>query len=120
MRLRLFVVLGAGASMLTAAPAAAQIVAPRDYGPSFPVNHFLPDSSLPAPSIGAELRQARGRIDNAQEAGLLSAREAPMLRREARLIGRLARRYGRDGLSPLERHELSSRAALLRAMAARP
>jgi hypothetical protein len=103
-----------------AAPAAAQIAGRHDYGP-FPVSSpFLPDSRLPGPGIGKELRDIKGRIDRARSNGSLSRGEARRLDREARAIGRLARVYGRDGLSPSERAELESRANYLRGAAGRP
>ncbi|HEU0098483.1 MAG TPA: hypothetical protein VFQ67_06875 [Allosphingosinicella sp.] len=104
----------------TSAPAAAQIVGKRDYGPVPAASPFLPDSRLPGPSIGREVRDLKGRIDRARESGALPAGEARRLEREARAIGRLARLYGRDGLSPSERAELDARAAYLRDAVDRP
>ncbi len=109
-------VLAAGA----AAPAGAQIVQPRSYGPVAPANPFVPESRPPGPSAGAEVRHLRERIAAARDSGGLSAREARRLEREARLIGRLAARYGRDGLSEAERGEIRTRAAAVRASVNRP
>jgi hypothetical protein len=109
-------VLGVG----TAAPAGAQIVQPRSYGPVAPTHPFLPGSRAPEPSAGAEVRRLKERIAGARESGDLSAREARRLEREARLIGRLAERYGRDGLSDAERGEIGTRAAAVRAAVNRP
>lgn len=103
-----------------AAPASAQIAGKRDYGPVPAANPFLPDSRLPAPPFGKELRDIDRRIDRARDSGRLSGREARRLDREARAIGRLARIYGRDGLSPSERAELEARAAYLRDSVNRP
>jgi hypothetical protein len=111
-----------GAAAATAAPqsASAQIVQPRDYGAVAARSPFLPDSRPPGPSAGAEVRDLKDRIAAARESGDLSPREARRLEREARLIGRLAVRYGRDGLSASERGEIGTRAAALRAAVNRP
>ncbi len=113
-------VIGLVLALGAAAPAGAQIVQPRSYGPVAPANPFLPDSRLPGPSAGAEVRHLRERIAAARDSGDLSAREARRLEREARLIRRLAARYGRDGLSDSERGEISTRAAAVRAAVNRP
>ena len=105
-------------SLCTAAE--AQIVGQRDYGSVGISNPFLPDSQLPAPPVGAEVRQIRDRIDRLRDNGLLSRREARRLDREARRIGHAAYRYARDGLSASERSELRSRAAVLREEVNRP
>jgi hypothetical protein len=99
---------------LAAAPAAAQIAGKHDYGPVPLSSPFLEDSRLPGPPIGKELRDIEGRIDRARDSGALSRGEARRLEREARAVGRLARLYGRDGLSPSERAELEARALYLR------
>jgi hypothetical protein len=103
-----------------AAPAAAQIAGKHDYGPVPVASPFLPDSRLPAPPLGKELRDIDARIERARDGGFLSGREARRLEREARAIGRLARLYGRDGLSPSERAELEARANYLRDAVNRP
>lgn len=113
-------VLLAGAAAAAPQAASAQIVAPRDYGPVAAVNPFLPDSRTAAPSPGREVEDLRGRIAAARESGDLTPREARRLDREARLIGRLAARYGRDGLSAPERGEIATRAAAVRAAVNRP
>lgn len=97
-----------------AAPGAAQIAGKRDYGPVPVAGPFLEDSRLPGPAIGKQVRDIDRRIDRARSSGRLSGREARRLERETRALGRLARRYGRDGLSPSERAELENRAAYLR------
>jgi hypothetical protein len=102
------------------APAAAQIAGKHDYGPVPAANPFLPDSRLPGPPLGKELRDIDRRIERARDAGRLSGREARRLDREARAIGRLARHYGRDGISPAERAELETRTAYLRDSVNRP
>ncbi|HYD37526.1 MAG TPA: hypothetical protein VEA60_07925 [Allosphingosinicella sp.] len=107
-------------ALLVAAPATAQIAAKRDYGPVPLANPFLPDSRLPAPPLGKELRDIDRRIDRARESGRLSPRDARRLEREARAIGRLARLYGQGGLSPSERSELEARTARLRDSVGRP
>jgi len=107
-------ILAAGLAIGLAAPAAGQIAGRRDYGPVAPANPFLPDSRPPAPSPGREVEDLRGRIAAARESGDIGRREARRLDREARLIGRLAARYGRDGLSAPERGEIATRAAAVR------
>jgi hypothetical protein len=102
------------------APASAQIAGKHDYGPVPTSSPFLPDSRLPGPGIGRDLREIEGRIDRARDSGALTRREAHGLEREARAIGRLAERYGRDGLSPSERAELENRARYLRDSVNRP
>lgn len=101
-------------------PAGAQIAGKRDYGPVPVSSPFLPDSRLPGPGIGREVRDLKGRIENARDSGALSKGEARRLEREASAIGRLARRYGRDGLSPSERAELEARTHYLRDSVSRP
>jgi hypothetical protein len=108
------------AALTLAAPAGAQIAGKRDYGPVAASSPFLPDSRLPGPGIGREVRDLEGRIDRARESGALPRGEARRLEREARAIGRLASRYGRDGLSASERAELENRANYLRDAIARP
>lgn len=103
-----------------AAPAHAQIAGKRDYGPVPASSPFLPDSRLPGPGIGREVRDLESRIESARDRGALSRGEARRLEREARAIGRLARLYGRDGLSPSERSELESRSNYLRDAVSRP
>jgi hypothetical protein len=105
---------------VTAVPAGAQIAGKHDYGPIPLSSPFLPDGRLPGPGIGREVRDLEGRIDRARESGALSRGEARRLDREARAIGRLADRYGRDGLSPSERAELENRANYLRDALGRP
>ncbi len=96
-----------------AMPLQAQIVGARDYGPSAAGSPFLPDSRLPGAGIGREVAHQRERIHRARDAGLISRSEARRLDREAGLIGGIARRNARDGLSPFERRELESRSRIL-------
>lgn len=103
-----------------AAPAGAQIAAKHDYGYVPVSSPFLADSRLPDPPIGKELRDIDRRIDRARDSGALGGREARRLERENRAIGRLARAYGRDGLSPSERAEIEARARYLRDAVGRP
>ncbi|HYI40398.1 MAG TPA: hypothetical protein VE053_08780 [Allosphingosinicella sp.] len=107
-------------TLASAAPASAQIAGKRDYGPVPESGPFLPDSRLPGPGIAREVGDLKGRIESARERGALSRGEARRLEREARAIGRMARRYGRDGLSPSERAELETRANYLRDSLGRP
>ncbi|MFL6843393.1 MAG: hypothetical protein ACJ8ER_00750 [Allosphingosinicella sp.] len=97
-----------------AAPAAAQIVGHHRYDPVPPSNPFLEDSRLPGPGVGRDLRDIHRKVERARGSGLVSRSEARQLKREERAIGRLAERYGRDGLSPSERAELEIRARILR------
>jgi hypothetical protein len=104
-----------------AAPAAAQIAGRPNYGDVPRVDRIgRADSRLPGPGIGNDLRDVRGRIDDARDAGRISRGEARGYRREARAIGALASRYGADGLSPWEESELEFRAQALRSAIARP
>jgi hypothetical protein len=119
MRLFAFPALTLAAAAL-AAPAGAQIAGKRDYGPVPTSSPFPADSRLPGPAIGREVRDLEGRIGRARDSGLLSRGDARRLEREARAIGRLARAYGRDGLSPSEKAELENRAAYLRDSVGRP
>lgn len=105
---------------VAAVPAGAQIAGKRDYGPVPESSPFLADSRLPGPGIGREVSDLEGRIDRARASGALSRGEARRLEREAEAIGRLARRYRRDGLSPSERAELEARARYLRDAVGRP
>ena len=82
------------ACILLASPATAQIAERHRHDPVPPFNPFLEVSSLPGPGVGREMRQVRGKIDDAREGGLISGREARQLRREARAIERLAIVYG--------------------------
>jgi hypothetical protein len=107
-------------ALILSAPAGAQIAGKRDYGPVPTSSPFLADSRLPGPGIGREVRDLEGRIERARDRGDLSRGEARRLEREARSIGRLARLYGRDGLSSSERAELENRAAYLRDSVGRP
>lgn len=101
-------------ALLAVTPAAAQIVGRNHYGPVARPSPFLGDSRGPRVPVGGDLRDVRGDIDAARAAGRIDAREARRLRREAALIARLERRYGRDGLSDAEYDELDTRAAALR------
>lgn len=103
-----------------AAPAGAQIVGPRPPSDYRPPNPFIGDSSLPGPTVGRDVRDLRQRVDRARESGAISRREARRLDREARLIRRLAARYGRDGMSASEKAELEARSRYLRDAVNRP
>jgi len=97
-----------------AAPAAGQIVGRPVYDDVPRLDRLgRADSGLPAPRPRNELREVRGRIDDARDSGRISRAEARAYRREARAIGALARRYGRDGLSDAEVTELRFRAQAL-------
>ena len=92
----------------------AQIAGPLPRGDVRPPNPFISDSRLPGPGIGRDLGDIDDRVDRARKSGDLSGRQARQLKREARQIGRLAERYGRDGLSSSERSEIEARARYLR------
>lgn len=97
-----------------AAPAGAQIAGTPDYGDVRVPGPFLRDSRTPSPPVFGELRDIRGDIDRARESGIISGREARRLRREGRVVGALADRYARDGLTESERLEIENRTLLLR------
>ena len=103
------------AVLAIAAPGTAQIVGKHDYGDVRMPDRLGPDGRLPRPSPGAEVRDIRGRVGDARDAGAISRREARQLDRQARAIGGLARRYGRDGLSFSEAREIEARSLALRA-----
>lgn len=102
--------------ILACVPAAAhaQIAGREITIPSPPPDPFLGSGRLPGPSIGSELRQVRSNIEAARANGHISRAEARQLHREARLISRLAQRYGHGGLSSSERAELERRMQILR------
>jgi hypothetical protein len=97
-----------------ASTASAQIAGKPAYEPVGRSDPFLSDGSVPGPSARRELRSVERRIERAREAGLVSGREARQMKREARAIGRLAHRYGRDGLSASERREIEARTQALK------
>lgn len=72
------------------------------------------------PPIGHDIRDTRKLIERSRDNGSLSRPEARALRREARQIGVLADRYGKDGMSDAERRELETRVQILRAQAIAP
>jgi hypothetical protein len=104
----------------TAGPAGARIVGTQLPQPAPRANPFIGDSALPAPDIGRELADIRRDIARSRDSGDLTRAEARQLRRQVRLIGSLAGRYGQDGLSRPERNELQSRALYLRGLVNRP
>ncbi|MDE8650410.1 hypothetical protein [Novosphingobium album (ex Liu et al. 2023)] len=99
-----------------AVPASAQI-APRappgsesspdifDVGPH--------DAAIP---LDRKLDDARDSIHRGRKNGELSKAEARALRKDARLTGTLADRYGQDGTSDAERRELDTRVQVLQSM----
>jgi hypothetical protein len=97
-----------------AAPAVAQIAGRPVYDPVPRMDRLGPaDSRPPLPRVRNERRELRESIDDARDSGRISRSEARAYRREVRAIGALARRYGRDGLSPSEVMELRFRAQVL-------
>jgi hypothetical protein len=108
-------------ALIAATPASAQIVGEHVYDDVPRVDRFRGgDSRLPGPGIRRDLGDVHDRIDDAREGGTISRREARAYRREARVIGHLANRYARDGLSPWEANELEFRARALRDAVTRP
>ena len=101
-------------ALAVAAPAGGQIAGRHDYGDVSMPDPLAGDSRLPGPGIHRDLGDISDRVDDARDAGAISRREARRFDREARLIGRLADRYGRDGLSRSEAAELEARARYLR------
>jgi hypothetical protein len=68
------------------------------------------------PPVLGDVRSIRGTIDRGRDNGALSRRDARDLDRQARRIGRLAERWGEDGLSASEASTLQSQALVLRGM----
>ncbi|MBA3942732.1 MAG: hypothetical protein C0520_16130 [Sphingopyxis sp.] len=107
--------------VLTAALLLAPLAAQAQFVPrSPPVETRMPGitdmgTQPQAPSVGHDLSDARDLIRDGRADGALSKQEARALKREARQIGSLAERYGRDGLSDPERREIETRTQLLRA-----
>jgi len=107
-------------ALAASAPAGAQIVGHRHYDPAPPQRPFIADSRLLGPSAAREARHLREEVDQAQGSGAMSRGAARALRREARRIARLHRRYARDGLSQSEAAELEARIHALRSEVSRP
>lgn len=75
-----------------------------------------PDANTTA--VVAELQENDDRIDAKRDSGQLSRREARGLRREQRVIGRLAQSYSADGvITDAERRELETRSRVLQGAA---
>jgi hypothetical protein len=66
---RSLAMVAAGLAIVTASPAAAQIVGRPDYGPVARANPFLPDSRPSTPAPADEVEDLRGRIAAARESG---------------------------------------------------
>lgn len=100
-----------------AAPAGAQFVPGRPPPPQTRLpSPIMTGDTRPGMDIWRGIGDLRADIDRGRAAGSLSKREARSLRREARAIGALADRYGNDGLSASERHELESRSLYLQGL----
>lgn len=96
------------------ATASAQIVGRPNYGNPYRSSPmFLPDSSGPRASVGAQVRDVRDRINDARRDGRITRAQARALRFDADRIERDARRYRRGGLNDVEREDLEGRAAAL-------
>jgi hypothetical protein len=67
----------------------------------------------PPSAADYEMQRSRDAIRAGRKSGALTKSEARALRREARQNTELARRYGRDGLSPSEQRELEMRGRAL-------
>jgi hypothetical protein len=97
-----------------AAPAAAQIAGRPVYDPVPRTDRLgAVESRIAVPGVLDGRRGLRDRIDEARDSRRISRGEARAYRREARAIGVLARRFGRDGLSPSEVTELRFRVQVL-------
>lgn len=68
------------------------------------------------PGMASQALKIRKRVEDGRDSGQLSRPEAKALKREARQIGRLSRRYGHGGLSEGERRELQARIDYLNGM----
>lgn len=103
-----------------ASPAAAQIVPRHPSGDAFRPNPLTIDRRASSPGISRDMRDVRGHINDARDAGTISRAEARQLRREAWAIDSMATLFGRDGLSASEQRELETRALYLRGEVNRP
>jgi hypothetical protein len=106
----------AQAQFLPQAPPAMRLPGIVDRGP--PGSVRLPGmievrAGIYDRAVAHDLREARETIERRRKNGELSRREARRLRREVRLIARLAGNYGRDETSEPERRELELRAQTL-------
>ncbi len=98
------------AVILAALPAAA----PAQFVSAGPPADIL---AMPnQPSIAADRRDIRRSIREAQRTGDITRAEARSFRREDAAIGELGERFGQDGLSLSEEHELQVRTQALRGM----
>jgi len=107
--------------LVVAAPASAQIAGSMrglSGSPSIRGDILRDQSADPRVtqrvSIGREVRDIRGQIEEGRDAGQLSRREARALRREGFRIEAASDRYGRDGYSDAEIMLLRSRTEALR------
>ncbi len=95
-------------ALLWLAPVAAQArIAPEDpEGVSrYPGPAELQDRRMRA-SLHRDLRATRERIEDDVDSGAISRKQGRALKREARRIGSLVQRFGRDGLSDSEQRDL--------------
>ena len=100
-------------ALSVAAPASAQIT-DRGWTPGRSAPSISGPSTIGNLAAWRDLADVREQIDRGRDSGTLSRREARGLRREARLIGAVADRYGRDGFSDSEMRELELRTRALR------
>jgi hypothetical protein len=96
-------------ALLVAAPADARISGGTAGGWPAPPGRPLLAREPAGPGVRGEVRELHDRVERARDGGQIARGEARQLKREARLIGRLGERYGRDGLSPSEQAELRNR-----------
>ncbi|TDW65006.1 hypothetical protein EDF57_103180 [Novosphingobium sp. PhB55] len=109
----------AGALLLAAPIAEAQIVGPPAPRPGTASPDAARQTADEA-SYRIDLRKADQAIREGRESGRLSKQEAKGLRKEQRQIGSLAERYGSDGMSPREADELYMRSRVLESQARLP
>ncbi|HEV7287661.1 hypothetical protein [Sphingomonas sp.] len=99
------------ATLMIAAPAAAQIRDPSGSNAGWPAPRPV------LPGVARDLHQVDRSIRDARDAEKVSRKEARELRRESRRIAALEDRYARDGLSESERAGLQARIEALRSIA---
>ncbi len=112
---------GIVASLVIATPASAQIAGSMrglSGSPSIRGDILRAPPAVPSVvqrvSVSRDLRDIRGDIQDAREAGQLSRREARALRREGYRIEAESARFGRDGYSDAEIGALQVRSEALR------
>ena len=90
--------------------ASAPVLSTTGMEPAKPLPRSIDPNGV---SIARELNHIDDRIDDARSARTLSRRDARGFRRQNGLIGDLAERYARDGLSANEVREIEFRTGVL-------